>query len=428
MRVQMAYQGYGADPLPAVCGDFVSGEVEDYCLELSSGVVCGTVLNETVVQPSCSQVQDGSITLAPTGGDAPYTYSWNNGAGNVSSVSGLGAGTIIATVTDNSGCVTSQSFTLAYTTSVAVTATSTDPSCSPNMDGSITANATGGTGFTYQWTAGPATATYSGLGAGTYQVTATAANGCSAQASFTLAYTTDLVVNGNVTNPSCSTTQDGSITVSATGGTGLTYQWTGGPATATYSGIGDGTYEVTVTASNGCAATETFTLAANPSTPTASFTHNQSSLTFSFINTSTNGNSYVWDFGDGNTSASFNPTHTYAADGTYNVCLTVTGTCEDVTSCEQIIVNTVGLESVEATSGINVFPNPASDEINFEITITDADEVAILDATGKLVQMVTINKELTTVNVSQLTNGLYIYQVYNTNGDRIYVDKFSITK
>lgn len=428
MRVQMAYQGYGADPLPAACGDFVSGEVEDYCLELASGVVCGTVLNETVVQPSCSQVQDGSITLAPTGGAAPYTYSWNNGAGNVPSVSGLGAGAIIATVTDNSGCVTSQSFTLAYTTSIAVTATTTDPSCSPNMDGSITANATGGTGFGYQWTAGPAAATYSDLGAGTYQVTATAANGCSAQASFTLAYTTDLVVNGNVTNPSCSTTQDGSITVSATGGTGLTYQWTGGPAAATYSGIGDGTYEVTVTASNGCVATETFTLAANPSTPSASFTHNQSSLTFSFINTSSNGNSYAWDFGDGNTSASFNPTHTYAADGTYNVCLTVTGICEDVTSCEQIIVNTVGLENVQSTSGINVFPNPASDEINFEITITDADEIVILDATGKLVQMVTINKELTSVNVNQLTNGLYIYQVYNTKGDRIHVDKFSITK
>ncbi len=91
-------------------------------------------------------------------------------------------------------------------------------------------------------------------------------------------------------------------------------------------------------------------------------------------------------------------------------------------------MNTVGLENVQSTSGINVFPNPASDEINFEITITDADEIVILDATGKLVQMVTINKELTSVNVNQLTNGLYIYQVYNTKGDRIHVDKFSITK
>ena len=428
MRVQMAYQGYGADPLPNVCGTFVSGEIEDYCIELSSGVACGTVLNEVVVQPSCAQVQDGSITLNPTGGAAPYTYSWNNGAGNVSSVSGLGAGNIIVTVTDDNACVTNQAFSLAYTTNIVVSGTTTDPSCSPNTDGEITANATGGTGITYQWTSGPATPTYSGLGDGSYMVTATAANGCSSSESFTLNYTTDLVINGTTVDPSCDDTDDGSITVSAAGGTGLTYQWTGGPASATYSGIGEGTYEVTVTAANGCTATESFTLTANPALPTASFTFNQNSLTYTFINTSTNGNSYSWDFGDGNNSASFNPTHTYAADGTYNVCLTVFGTCDEVTTCQDIVVSTVGVDNIEAISGINVFPNPATNEINFEISLTDAKEVAIIDATGKLVKKVSINKELTTVNVSQLTNGLYIYQVYNTNGDRIYVDKFSITK
>jgi hypothetical protein len=428
MRVQMAYQGYGSDPLPAACGTFVSGEVEDYCIVLASGVICGTELNAVVSQPSCSQVQDGSITLNVTGGTAPYTYSWNNGAGNVSSVSGLGAGTIIATVTDADGCVTSQSFSLAYTTNIVVSAISTQPTCSPNENGEITASATGGTGITYQWTGGPATATYSNLGAGTYMVTATADNGCSATMSVTLNYTTNLVLNGNTVNPSCEDTQDGSITVSAAGGTGISYQWTGGPATATYSGIGEGTYEVTATAANGCSITESFTLTANPSTPTASFTFSQNSLTFQFLNTSTNGNSYSWDFGDGNSSTSFNPTHTFAADGTYNVCLTVTGTCEDATTCQEIVVNTVGLGQLNVASGINVYPNPASDEINFVITLTDARHIAIIDATGKLVKTVGINNELTTVDLSQLTNGLYIYQVYNANGDRVYVNKFSVTK
>jgi PKD repeat protein len=428
MRVQMAYQGYGAGALPAACGTFVSGEVEDYCIQLASGVVCGTVLNEVVTQPSCAQVQNGSITLNPTGGSAPYTYSWNNGAGNVSSVSGLGAGTIIASVTDNDGCVTSQSFSLAYTSNVVVSGLSTQPTCSPNTDGAITASAAGGNGFTYQWTAGPTAATYSGLGAGTYIVTATADNGCSSSQSFTLNYTTNLAINGNAINPSCSDTQNGSITANATGGTGISYQWIGGPAAATYSGLGEGTYEVTATAANGCSISESFTLTANPTVPTASFTFNQTSLTFQFLNTSTNGNGYAWDFGDGNSSPSFNPTHTYVADGTYNVCLTVTGACEDVTTCEQIIVNTVGIANLQTVSGINVYPNPASDEINFEISLTDVKEIAIIDATGKLVRVVKIDKELTSVNVSQLTNGLYIYQVYNLNGDRIYVDKFSITK
>jgi len=428
MRVQMSYQGYGSGALPNVCGTFVSGEVEDYCIELASGVACGTILNEVVSQPSCAQVQDGSITLIPTGGTAPYTYSWNNGAGNVSTVNGLGAGNIIVTVVDAAACPTQQAFSLAYTTNIAVTGTITEPTCNPNEDGVLVANATGGTGITYQWTNGPANAMYSGLGEGTYLVTATAANGCSSSASFTLNYSTDLVLNSSTVDPSCDDTEDGSITVSAAGGTGLTYQWTGGPAAATYSGIGEGTYEVTVTSSNGCSITDSYSLTANPVAPSSSFSYNQNSLTYTFINTSANGNSYSWDFGDGNVSSSFNPTHTYAADGTYEVCLTVVGTCEEVESCEDLIVNTVGLENNEYASGISVYPNPASDEINFDISIADAEEVAIIDATGKLVQSVKINQAITTVNVSQLTNGLYIYQVYNSNGDRIYVNKFNITK
>lgn len=428
MRVQMAYRGYGAGALPAVCGNFISGEVEDYCIEIASGVVCGTVLNQLVTQPSCTQAQNGSISLNPTGGSAPYTYSWNNGVGNLSSVSGLGAGTIIATVTDNDGCATSQSFSLVYTTNIAVSGVSTQPSCSPNTDGAITASAVGGNGFTYQWTGGPAFATYSGLGAGSYVVTATADNGCSSSAVFTLNYSTDLVINGNIINPSCNDSQNGSITVNVNGGSGITYAWVGGPASATYAGLAPGTYEVIATAANGCSISDSFTLTANPSTPSASFTFNQSSLTFQFLNTSMNGNSYSWDFGDGNSSSSFNPTHTYASVGTYTICLNVSGTCENAITCQEIIVNNVGLANLQTVSGINVYPNPASDAINFEISLTDVKEIAIIDATGKLVRVVKIDKELTSVNVSQLTNGLYIYQVYNSTGDRIYVDKFSITK
>ncbi|MGB1205680.1 MAG: S8 family serine peptidase [Chitinophagales bacterium] len=52
---------------------------------------------------------------------------------------------------------------------------------------------------------------------------------------------------------------------------------------------------------------------------------------FSFTNNSINANFYVWDFGDGNTSASANPTHTYSNMGTYTVSLTaISGECVDI--------------------------------------------------------------------------------------------------
>jgi len=426
MRVQMAYQGYGSDPLPSACGTFVSGETEDYCLTIASGAICNMDVVSTVQQPGCSASQDGAISVTVSGGTPGYTYSWNNGAGNVSSISGLSAGNYILTVTDASGCDTTIAYNLSYTTVISISETITQPTCDPNEDGSITVNATGGTGMTYQWQNGPASATHSDLGAGVYLVTATASNGCSASASYTLAYTTNLVLNANSTNPTCDDTEDGSITASATGGAGVSYQWTGGPATATWSGLGEGTYEVTATAANGCAISESYTLTANPVHPTAGFTFNQSSLTYSFFNASQNGLSYLWDFGDGNTSASFNPTHTYAQDGQYNVCLTVYGACSEAQSCQMITVSTVGIGELDHSNSINVYPNPASNEINFEISLTNAEKIHLIDATGKIVSRTKINGELTVVPVHGLTNGLYIYQIFDTNGDRIFVDKVNI--
>jgi len=58
--------------------------------------------------------------------------------------------------------------------------------------------------------------------------------------------------------------------------------------------------------------------------PNAGFTVTLSGLTASFNNTTTGGVSYLWDFGDGQTSTSQNPVHTYATEGIFNVSLTAT--------------------------------------------------------------------------------------------------------
>ena len=47
--------------------------------------------------------------------------------------------------------------------------------------------------------------------------------------------------------------------------------------------------------------------------------------TLTFLNTSSNATTYLWNFGDGNTSTSFAPTHAYAFPGTFNLSLKVTG-------------------------------------------------------------------------------------------------------
>ena len=73
-------------------------------------------------------------------------------------------------------------------------------------------------------------------------------------------------------------------------------------------------------------------------------------LTVNFINNSTNGANYEWDFGDGNTSNDENPTHSYAFYKSYNVKLTVTGEDGSTTSDATRTVNVEG-DYLEASLG-----------------------------------------------------------------------------
>ena len=101
-----------------------------------------------------------------------------------------------------------------------------------------------------------------------------------------------------------------------------------------------GTYNVSLTVTNASGsytATQSNVVIVN-TTPTANFDVNGVGTVYTFNNTSSGATTYTWDFGDGMTSSEANPTHTYAADGTYNIILTATNTCGSVTSTETVQV------------------------------------------------------------------------------------------
>ncbi len=75
-----------------------------------------------------------------------------------------------------------------------------------------------------------------------------------------------------------------------------------------------------------------------PCAVSASYSSVDSATTVDFTNLSSGATSYLWDFGDGNTSTSTNPTHTYAATGTYTACLIAIGGCGNDTTCQTISV------------------------------------------------------------------------------------------
>jgi PKD repeat protein len=75
-----------------------------------------------------------------------------------------------------------------------------------------------------------------------------------------------------------------------------------------------------------------------PCAITSGFNYTSNLTTINFSNQSTGGTSYLWDFGDGQTSTTLSPSHTYAAFGTYNVCLISTNSCGSDTSCSSVTV------------------------------------------------------------------------------------------
>lgn len=100
-----------------------------------------------------------------------------------------------------------------------------------------------------------------------------------------------------------------------------------------------GTFNVCLIAYSSCAS-DTFcsNMTITCVVPVSGFNHGATNYTVNFTNTSANGTSWLWDFGDGNTSTSQNPSHVYANTGTYTVCLVSTNACGTDTICDTINV------------------------------------------------------------------------------------------
>jgi Concanavalin A-like lectin/glucanases superfamily/Putative metal-binding motif/PKD domain/SprB repeat/CARDB/Fibronectin type III domain len=140
---------------------------------------------------------------------------------------------------------------------------------------------------------------------------------------------------------------NGQISVSVSGGDApYSYQWnpTYVPKSGIVNALSAGTYSVTVTTAVGCTITKTATVTSTGSTATPQYNYRLVGKTAIFTNTSTNGDAFVWSFGDNTTSTEVNPTHTFANGGNYLVCLTAkNGTCSDV-NCTNIAISNNGCE------------------------------------------------------------------------------------
>lgn len=252
-----------------------------YTVNITDALGCTTSTSVIINQPNaliistsaqnnvlCNGGNNGSITVAASGGTPSYNYSWLPINSNLTTVNNLTAGTYTVNVTDQKNCPASISVNISQPVVLSSSiGTAVNTTCFNGSNGSATIIATGGTlPYSYAWSTSPvqtgssATNLSSGTGAGiTYTVLITDGNGCTKTNSVLITHPSQVITDAGPNDSIC-LGQSGTVTASASGGSGnYYYSWlpsnivnagslTTNPSMST-------TYTVIATDQNGCAGT-----------------------------------------------------------------------------------------------------------------------------------------------------------------------------
>ncbi len=209
----------------------------------------------------CFGQANGSVTVTVQGGTPPLQYVWNDPAAQTTAIAqNLSAGIYTVTVSDAMGCSITSAATVLQPSQLSVSTTVKHVSCLNANDGMATAVTAGGVPpYTYNWGFPGNTQTIVNLTAGTYIVTVTDADLCTATANTTITQPgTPVMVTATQTRRACFGESDGEASVSASGSNGapFNFSWSNGQMGGGASGLATGLYTVTATDPKGCTGTQ----------------------------------------------------------------------------------------------------------------------------------------------------------------------------
>jgi len=406
-----------------------------YTVTITDANGCTATVNATVTQPAsavsgttvvtnvaCNGASNGAINLTPAGGTAPYTFNWGGGI-TTEDRTGLAAGTYTVIITDANGCTATVNATVTQPASaVSGTTVVTNVACNGASNGAINLTPAGGTApYTFNWGGGITTEDRTGLAAGTYTVTITDANGCTATVSRTVTQPTALSATTSQTNIACNGGSTGVATVNVSGGTApYTYSWSpSGGTAATATGLSAGTYTVTVTDANACTLTRTFTItqSAPVAAPTGTSPQNfaPGSTLSALVVTGQNIKWYA-SSSDAQNHVNSLPLSTALVHNTTYYATQTVGSCESMASLAVVAINTtLGVADIKTKSQLQIYPNPVRDILNFsgQEVITKA---VIIAADGRKVTEKKMQSGERSIDVHALPQGMYLIQVFTENG------------
>lgn len=241
-----------------------------------------------------------------------------------------------------------------------------------------------------------------------------------------------------LTSPSTSICAGDTLTVNATAGFSNyvfsvnSSQTQSGPSDSYQAtGLANGdTVEVSVMNSAGCTATDYVVVSVIPP-PVSSFGCDTTGTpTIAFSDSSSGSpSSWSWDFADGNTDTTQNPSHTYTANGNYFVKLIVTNACGTDSITKLVRINSVNIED-EFDAGINVYPNPNDGRFAVEVLQMAGEkvEIEILDHLGRQIKGYSNENAFGVwkkeINLSEFSKGAYTLQVKSMG--RLFVRKLIV--
>jgi len=369
-----------------------------YSVTVLSGNGCSSVASTAVSQdnsaPVASLMSSGSLTCAITSvtltaSPSGQTYRFS-GPGVVSQSGNTAvvntAGTYSVTVVSGNGCSSVVTTSVAGDQSVptvSITPTGATLTCT-NPSATLTATGTG----SFRWNTGAQTATITATSAGTYSVTVTGSNGCTATAS--------TLVNSDQTPPSVSITPTSgtltcaSPTLTLTVNTSApTLRWSTGQTTPSVTVNTAGTYSVTATGANGCSATSNSVLIeSSQTTPSATLVASGGlSCAVTSVTLTANADSGLsYRFGSGATQVGNSNTATVNVAGTYSV--TVTNTATGCTNTASVVV---GQDNSQPT--VSISPSSATLTCGLPTATLTANTSAsgLIWSTGQTASSITVN-------------------------------------
>ena len=200
----------------------------------------------SINNPSCYSYNDGNVNLIINGGTPPYVQNWNGNNPNM-----LTSGIYNFSIIDNNGCMISDSVVLVDSSAISAVEMITSPLCNGGNDGSVSLIISGGTPpYLQDWYGyNP-----NNLSAGIYYYKITDNNFCEIIDSVVIQDIQQLSTIETIINPLCSGSNDGSVILTISGGSGSYVEnWFG----QNPSSLSDGIYYYEVSDSNGCSLSDT---------------------------------------------------------------------------------------------------------------------------------------------------------------------------